>query len=411
MPVVPSLPVMLWGLLFALAAPATTQRKSSEVDACARATAASATGWESPAEVARRRRWLLKADWSDALQRADWNRRVKEVPRTGVTLDEVIAKYTGDHPRIRETAAEIIYQNAATGTTVHVEPIAGVYRIDSGPRHPFRGSVVGLTDRFLTNLVVARALARAYVSMGLPGPSGSDARTSIALRVQRFSDQWERWDLRKVIDQFGGPRPHVWNDGYKVRIANLATGIQIIDDPEGQYFRIAKANGTHDVFLNAQGEPVRDDDFLEQTRSHFYYGDSESQRPSRRLAFRYLRGELRDDSPLERASAIPAPHFAILEPGNFRRAIYHGDPRVRVDEISRLDWQALRPRQRGELVAHAREVTNTFEMAAYVQLAARCRDRSWRPLLERWLRAMSAGREPWQQRLARDARHALTLLH
>lgn len=377
-----------------------------------------ATGWDSPAEVARRVRYLLGADWKTVVRRMSYEQRGRELPGPVATVDEAIRTYAGETPTITVTRLGIGYRNSRTGVLVYVSPVEGTYLItgvSGGRPHPFRGTVVGLTDRFVTNLELARAVAREFVAVGNRGRRGSYLAAMIPERTRLYGATWQKGKLLDAIARFGGERPHVYTDGYKVRIANRETGVEILDDPEGQYYRIVRPNGLGDLFLDVEGRLVVRQDAEGLAKTHFSYADSESvaERPTLERAMKYLRGELPDTSTTYRTPAAPPAPTLTAAPTSepdLEKALGDPDSKVRCDEIAKIDWKRLDAEHRRQLLERAFGLDNSWEIGAYIALAARSGDRAWIDVLEGWVTAYRDETRGWKTYKREEARSAIRAL-
>ncbi|HVE84138.1 MAG TPA: hypothetical protein VND93_14875 [Myxococcales bacterium] len=89
-------------------------------------------------------------------------------------------------------------------------------------------------------------------------PGASPGESSGAERAARFGQGWQRASLRETIERIAGPRPVVTTTASgKTIYANPSTGLQVVYDRAGNYFRIENpaANGPT-RYLDQFGKPI-----------------------------------------------------------------------------------------------------------------------------------------------------------
>jgi hypothetical protein len=344
-------------------------------------------------------------------------------PMPEVDIRAKVLEVAGPQPSVSFKESSVIYTNPATGDHVIEYPAFGLGSVTraasrNAPKESFRysSSVLGFSGSPKKNLTAARAFARDYALR--------QHRNSVRIRgrTDMYEHTWSPMSLEAGIENFVGSPAQVVQDGYKVRIQVQGSSQFILDDPEGQYFRVFVVRDGRTIPLDSAGNEVLGTDSQSLARTHFSYKqfENELQRPTlekisdlgtvaNEEAGPRTPPRVLSKADADSAQALPQEPVGMA-PGILEPALNDPDPRRRIELLDQLSWDGLSEPERSRLLEQIRKLTNSFEMAAYVRLAERSGDPRWRSTLSLWVENWREFQFGWQKHVRAAAEKALKSL-
>lgn len=402
------------------------------------------SSWDSPVAVRARdravRQWFgYETKWStlsDRIALKTLGGTTLQPPPADIKTS--ISKLLGSEVRIAETYNGVRYRSPLSEFEIEEDALTQTFSVlKNGSPADLNGNFMplgenifrygpGLIDRPHENLGASLYFLRAK-ARGLVEFYTGD-KESVSRRVERFSKTWNEKTLGQGIGRFVGTKMDnlvLKDEGYKVRIENSRSGFTIIDDPEGQYFRVIKKIDGLDRYVDWNGNAA-DTTAAGQASSHFYYGNKETTRPTfdsflaqarmRRVRNGRDANPLRSDSkpePVKEEAISALPTKEQIEPSaGILNDLSSLDPKLRVAAINNLDWKKLSPEQQDAVLRHAdKEIFNSYEIGALIELAIRSKDARWKDFLFTIVTKFESYESGWQKYKYKEAKAVLDMLN
>jgi len=152
----------------------------------------------------------------------------------GQLAQDIFAQFQQQHQQQQQKSAKDIYVHNKDGSIARYPGFGGGLRIRPDVLSKMREQLDQIS--FIENLVSLGTMIRTIFPKA-PVVDESEEQAPGAARAQKYSSGWGSASLNEAIDKFA-PDAEAVQNGSKIIYRNDKTGVQIVYDEAGNYFRI-----------------------------------------------------------------------------------------------------------------------------------------------------------------------------